>query len=661
MKFARFLIMLAAAGAIQAQTGWDTSGNGMLTGTYYFRQVYYVIGDQSGDLSEAVATYGNINFDGNGNYTITTTPTNFATYVDTTCQCVGKFAATTGTYSIAKSGYGFISSPYVTGDTIYGLVSAQGIFVGSSTDNAYGYNDIMVAAPQATSSSGFVGSWTAADFDLSSGSPQTALSIAFNFSPDASGNLNVGTISGYAGVTATPYTQSSSGLKYIISNNAAVATFPNNGTLIAGQKYLYYSKDGNFVFGGAPNSFDMIVGVKNTSTPTLSGLYYQVGLDEFEGDLDSYYGSFYVGAGAAPPCPAPLVSGCQTILGHERLNDFGGGSVYDYTYDDHISLSGAIFTNTYARYIVGAGGAVEITSGIGPYLGLSVGLQQPTVTPTGSVFLDPTRIQNAASNAPFTAGIAPGELLTLYGSNLAPTGLQIASSLPLPTSLGNVQVSIGGYPAAIYYVSPGQIAAIVPYEVSIGGIAQIQVTNAGVPSNIATNYVSATAPGVLTQNEQGTGYGDIEHLQAGNSVAAIYSLVSDANPAVEGETLSVYLTGLGTVTPSITDGAQGAGNTTTNTISVDINGTAGTNSFSGLPGCCAALYQLNVAVPTGLTTVGPSYLSIMGPDSVMSYSLIPVAATPPASDTANVRTPTPAVPPKFRRPPKGSPVIRRKF
>src|ERR1035438_2141841 len=121
MKFARFLIMLAAAGAIQAQSGWDTSGNGMLTGTYYFRQVYYVIGDQYGDLSEAVAIYGNINFDGNGNYTITATPTNFASYVDTSCQCVGKFAAATGTYSIAKSGYGFISSPYVNGDSIYGL------------------------------------------------------------------------------------------------------------------------------------------------------------------------------------------------------------------------------------------------------------------------------------------------------------------------------------------------------------------------------------------------------------------------------------------------------------------------------------------------------------------------------------------------------------
>ena len=51
----------------------------------------------------------------------------------------------TGTYSISASGYGFISNPLSSGDYVYGLVSQQGIFVGSSTES--GFNDLFIAAP----------------------------------------------------------------------------------------------------------------------------------------------------------------------------------------------------------------------------------------------------------------------------------------------------------------------------------------------------------------------------------------------------------------------------------------------------------------------------------------------------------------------------------
>ncbi len=144
----------------------------MLSGTYYFRQVYYVLGDSSGDFSEAVTIYGNVSFDGNGNYSITAASNaQYADYSYSGQQFVagGAFTAT-GTYGIAKSGYGYITSPYATGDLIYGVVGANGVFVGSSTDNGYGYNDMMVAAPVASplpTNSSFTGTWTGAVFDMS--------------------------------------------------------------------------------------------------------------------------------------------------------------------------------------------------------------------------------------------------------------------------------------------------------------------------------------------------------------------------------------------------------------------------------------------------------------------------------------------------------------
>jgi uncharacterized protein (TIGR03437 family) len=653
MKLARFLLPVLAAAALHAQS-WDNSGNSMLKGEYYFRQVIYIIGDDAGDLSEAAAVYGNINFHGDGTYGITTAEN--AVYNDTS-NGSGPLV-TSGTYSIAASGYGFISSPYITGDLIFGSVNSQGIFVASSTENSYGYNDMFIAAQIASplpTASSFTGTWTCADFDLSSGAPSSALSLMFTMTPNGVSSLGTVNVSGYYGASTTALPpQTYNGLIYAFSNGAAVAKFPSiSNDYLQANKYFYFSKDGNFLFGGSPNGFDMIVGVKSTSTtPALSGTYYQAGLDEVGGSLDSFYGSFSVNAGAAPPCASPLTSTCQALVGHERINEFGSSSISDYTYDDTISLSGNSFANTFARYIVGDGGAVEITSGIGPYLGLSVAVQAPGFTPTG-VYIYPTGVINAASSAPFTASIAPGELLTLYGSNLAPASPPITiGPSPFLTSVGNVQVSIGGLPAPIYYVSPGQISAVVPYGITASttcGCVQIQVTNNGQLSNIVTEYVGQTAPGVFTIPAGGLGYGAIEDATTG-------ALINAANPAVPGEILAVYLTGLGAVTPGVADGALGGPypgtNNATNTFSVEFgSATAAAPVFAGLAPGLSGLYQMNVTVPTGLTA-GPNFLTISGPDSVMSYLIVPIAASTSSSDTANARIAPQqtAVPARYRKP-----------
>jgi len=680
MRFARVWMLLAAAGAMYAQTSaaWDNSGNSLLSGTYYFRQVAYSIGDQYGDLNDAAVLYGEITFDGNGNWSINGNGANGgAVLVDASQGGVSPAPAATGTYVIGGAGYGSISSPFplITGDSVLGLVSANGVFVGSSTENRHGYNDMFIAAKLATpvpTASSFTGSWTFSDFDpnYSGGlEVQYMMNMVFTANPDGNGHLNAGTIRGYLNGSSEAYTQTSSGLPYIFSNGAAVATFPSNGELIYGQKYFYFSPDGNFAFGGAPNGLDMIVGVKTTPTATLSGLYYQVGLAESivttssltYGDLDTYFGSFDAIAGAAP----------QTLLGHQRVNDFGGAAnleygsnLYDYTYTSPISISGNEATTSTTGFIVGDGGAVMITTGLGGSLDLSVSLQASIPTGTG-VYLNPAGVVNSASFAPFTARIAPGELITLFGSNLADSPLAIVGGTPAPTTLGKVSVTIGGYAAPVFSVAPGQVSVIVPYEVTPGTVVGIQLTNDMGTSNVVTQYVSYTAPGVFTQTEEGVGYGAIEHLGIGNTVSPAGSVVTDGNPAIEGETLAAYLTGLGAVSPAITDGAIGPSSpsATTNTITVDFDGVAGTgtNLFSGLAPTYSGLYQLNFTIiaSTGITIGQPNYLDIAGYyasglskylDSYMSYLLLPIQATPSTTAAADTK-PQFATPAKFHRAP----------
>jgi uncharacterized protein (TIGR03437 family) len=281
------------------------------------------------------------------------------------------------------------------------------------------------------------------------------------------------------------------------------------------------------------------------------------------------------------------------------------------------------------NYVVGNG--IRIGSGIGPSLGLSVALQAPSMSgslSTTGVFLNPQGVVNAGSSAPFTAGVAPGELLNLYGANLA-SGIQVASSAPFPTTLGNVQVMINGIPAPIYYVYPQVLAVVVPYGVT-GGIAKVQVFNNNVASNAVTALIAKTAPGVLTQSANGLGYGDVLHLDG--------TLVNAKSPAQIGETVSVYLTGLGSVSPAIADGAAGPtdplATTPAGAITVYIDGSVSAAvGYSGLAPQLAGLYQINLTVPAGLTA-GDHYLDIAGPDAYSSECLIAIGA--PASSPSAV-------------------------
>src|SRR5580698_11177873 len=98
-----FMFMVAIWPA--AAQSWDTSGNGLLNGTYYFRQVMWLGGyNSANDLKEAIAVYGNIVFGGDGTYTLTAkavaAPDNAVTSI------TGR-----GTYAIAASGYGYMSTP----------------------------------------------------------------------------------------------------------------------------------------------------------------------------------------------------------------------------------------------------------------------------------------------------------------------------------------------------------------------------------------------------------------------------------------------------------------------------------------------------------------------------------------------------------------------
>jgi uncharacterized protein (TIGR03437 family) len=626
----------------------DNSGNHLLNGAYYFRHILYG-GDSAGDITRAIAVYGGITFDGNGNYTIN------AMVSDSGSGTAPTAFSTPGTYTISASGFGFIANP-VTGDNIFGLVSANGVFIGSSTEATTAYNDMFIAAlmPSPTPGNSFFnGSYTAAAF-IPGGSPANSADAQIQVTANGAGTLTQLNMTGYYGGGGTStISQSNNGLGYFFSGGAAVLTFPTSttanfyaaGTGDSGKEYLYFSPDGNFFFGGSPDgAFDMIVGVRNAAgAPNFSGLFYNAGFyqDDSALSLGAAYFNGYYGAFNA--------TAAGNIFQHQRLSDPANAGAFGSTFADSFTppITGT-YTDAagYEQYTVGAGGATRVGLAVWPYIGIDVGLQAPKFTAPagGAPYIDPTGIVNAASFSPFTAGVSDGEFLTLFGSNLAPD-TNIFTGAPFPTKLDGVQVLVNGTAAPIYYVTKGELAFVVPFATSLLPVATIQVNNNGVLSNTVTMLVNATTPGVFTGNSSGLGYGAVEHADG--------SFVTKASPAQPGETVVVFVSGLGTVAPLIPDGTQASATNLSytypmNDITADVNGTTATVTFSGLAPYLIGLYQLNVTIPTTATS-GDNYLEIFGPDSDNLQALIPVGSgVTGAAVSKAARRPAPRLRPRSK-------------
>jgi len=219
---------------------------------------------------------------------------------------------------------------------------------------------------------------------------------------------------------------------------------------------------------------------------------------------------------------------------------------------------------------------------------------------TGSAAVPAITGSGVVNGASFVSGgVVPGEIATIFGTNLtAATGINLAGSLPLSTQLMNVQVLVNGSAAPIFAVDnvngQQQINFQVPYETASLASASVQVVNNGLAGNAVVVPV-IVQPGIFTYAVGSTLYGAILH--------ADYSLASVTSPAVAGETLLIYCTGLGPVSPAPADGAAASGAATTAlTPTVTIGGASATISYSGLAPGYVGLYQINAVVPSGLAS-----------------------------------------------------------
>jgi uncharacterized protein (TIGR03437 family) len=153
----------------------------------------------------------------------------------------------------------------------------------------------------------------------------------------------------------------------------------------------------------------------------------------------------------------------------------------------------------------------------------------------------------AVNAATGEAVLVAGSLATVYGDSLAKSGAQ-AESLPVPDSLEGVSVSVNGVAAPVLFVSPFQVNFQVPWTTREGS-AEIAVAVDGVAGNTIQATVARVAPGIFSAVHG-----------AGSSP------INAGSPAAAGETIVIYATGLGKISPMVADGHSSEGDTLPRTL-----------------------------------------------------------------------------------------------
>lgn len=250
-----------------------------------------------------------------------------------------------------------------------------------------------------------------------------------------------------------------------------------------------------------------------------------------------------------------------------------------------------------------------------------------SVIPGGIITtVNPAMATPLRNSGGFGQNLAPGTLVSIFGTDLA-NGTEGWLGPPAPTRLGGVRVKVGDRYAPIFFASPGQINALIPYETPTGASVPITiVTGPNAAGSTVTVNLAPTAPGIFTVGGDRDDRGAILN-GADNTVAVPAGVFPGSHPAAPGSVVVIYASGLGPVTPSLPSGIGSGANGTTIPVMNDnpivtIGGQPSSIQFAGLAPGFVGLYQLKVVVPS-ITVAG---------------SAVPVTITTAQGQTSNIAT-----------------------
>jgi uncharacterized protein (TIGR03437 family) len=229
--------------------------------------------------------------------------------------------------------------------------------------------------------------------------------------------------------------------------------------------------------------------------------------------------------------------------------------------------------------------------------------------------LPPPLTANAVVNAAAytSASIAPSELLTVFGSNLAgsPSG---ASSVPLPLQLGGLSVTVQDSSAQVQqcsmeFVSNGQLSFAMPDSVAIGP-ASIAISSTDGRTGLLNVQVNPVAPGIFSANGNGQGAPAGSAVLVGSdgtqSVIPLYSCGMTAGNCVPAE---IDLSSAAQAV-AVLYGTGIRNRSSLSAVTVTVGPTSVPAIYAGTQGQFEGLDQVNFQLPASLIGQGVVDLTI---------------------------------------------------
>jgi uncharacterized protein (TIGR03437 family) len=245
-------------------------------------------------------------------------------------------------------------------------------------------------------------------------------------------------------------------------------------------------------------------------------------------------------------------------------------------------------------------------------------VQTPTNVYTSSVTLTPattpivTGITNGASNQ---STIGANTYVQIYGQNLSTSsGLGWGAAFTtnsngtssMPTSLAGTSVTLGGTPAYVEYVSPGQVNVVTPNVVGNNIPVIVTVNNTASAAFSVTMLPQAAAffewcPPTTDCDkyliaQHSADYSNVGKVNLFPSLPANFT-----TPAAPGETILLYGTGFGPTSPQIAAGIQtDKVYYLTPTPTATLGSSPATVVFGGLVPPFSQVYQFNITIPANM-------------------------------------------------------------
>ena len=287
----------------------------------------------------------------------------------------------------------------------------------------------------------------------------------------------------------------------------------------------------------------------------------------------------------------------STFIGGKG-SESGRGIAVDQLGNIHVAGEGTSTDFPVVNPIQGAsGGGAAPQDGLILMLGTATPVSGPAITIVSDNLIDGGPVE-------------PGGWFYVKGSDLSDVtriwgGSDFSDPNTLPTNLNGVEVWVNGAPVPVYFISPGQVNAQAPSNIS--GSITVQVFRLGLGSNILTAPVANVQPSIYN------------YIVGGKSYAAAlfvdYTLMGDpavtpgTHKAKPGDVIQLYCAGLGPA-PS--------GNAITSPLPVDgvgitIGNTAAIVSYAAL--VAPGQYQVNFTVPQIADGEYPITVSVLGKTS----------------------------------------------